>query len=144
MSSNSNDKWLIRLVPRGDESLSAVEGWIKGPDGNRSGMVAWKKLNTGRTTKADVTALEELMGNVTIGQTYSVPQDVNVEEAMGLMFASMSLGTGDKNAGGRRRRRRSTHRKRTHRKRTHRKRTHRKRTHTTRRKRKRTAQKRRR
>lgn len=130
----SNDKWLIRLVPKGDESLSAVEGWIKGPEGNRSGMVAWKKLNTGRITKADVTALDELMGNVTIGQTYSVPQDANVEEVMGLMFAKMSLGKGDKNAGGRRRRRRSTRRKRTHRKRTH----------TTRRKRKRTAQKRRR
>ena len=83
MSSNSNDKWLIQLVPRGDESLSA-EGWIKGPEGNRSGMVAWKKLNTGRITKADVTALEELMGNVTIGQTYSVPQDANVEEVMGI------------------------------------------------------------
>ena len=38
---------------------------------------------------------------------------------MGLMFAKMSLGKGDKKAGGRRRRRRSTHRKRTHRKRTH-------------------------
>jgi hypothetical protein len=132
MSSNSNDKWLIQLVPRGDESLSA-EGWIKGPEGNRSGMVAWKKINTGRITKADVTALEGLMGNVTIGQTYSVPEHVNIEEAMGL-FASMSLGTGDKKAGGRRRRRRSTRRKRTHRKRTR----------TTRRKRKRTAQKRRR
>ena len=34
------------------------------------------------------------------------------------MFAKMSLGKGDKKAGGRRRRRRSTHRKRTHRKRT--------------------------
>ena len=127
MSSNSNKKWLIRLVPKGDETL-AEDGWIKGQAGNRSGMVAWKKLNTGRTTKADVTELEGLMGNVTIGQTYSVPQNVDVDYAMESMFANMSLG-GDKNAGGRRRRRRSTRRKRTR---------------TTRRKHKRTAQKRRR
>jgi len=115
------DKWQLQWLGKGQRPIG--EGWTEGRTSRHEGKVSWIR----KTPKEDTTLVDELtdnMANVQIGTVYQTDS-----QGLAEAFQNMGLEKGDENAGGRRRRRRSTRRKR--------------RT-STRRKRKRTAQKRRR